>query len=41
MQLTYRGQSYTSTQPTATATTTSTSKSSNYVLRYRGVTYTH
>ncbi len=41
MQLTYRGQSYTFTQPTTTATTAPTTKSSSYVLRYRGITYLH
>jgi hypothetical protein len=41
MQLTYRGQTYTSTQSTATSTTTPAVKSFSYVLRYRGVVYHH
>ena len=41
MKLTYRGQSYTFTQPAATATTTVATKESSYVLRYRGIIYLH
>ena len=41
MQLTYRGQTYSSTQVTTPSTTPSTIKSATCVLRYRGVAYTH
>ncbi len=39
MHLSYRDQSYTSTQATTTATTNPATQPSNYVLRYRGVAY--
>ena len=41
MQLTYRGQTYTTSQTTATSTTPSPTKSATCVLRYRGVAYSH